>query len=276
MTDQPRDPWGLFTPVPDAPEYPAQEKYQAHLLEQYKLYVEMTDRVSTRRLTANSYFLSINSAILGFVGYISGKPGYGPYIWLVGLAGIVLSVLWFYIITSYRDLNTAKFHILGQVEARLPLSLYTAEWKLMGQGKDPKRYRPMSHIERVVPWVFVLLHLYVVVRSLVTGSGPHSSEPLMTTNTISEVVLWLNTGGLIVGVIGAILLAAFIKVFITTNPDGTQHWGRPEGISNDEWLARNRRLRRTQKYVIPAGYVGIVIGFGAQLVALWLPLWTGR
>jgi hypothetical protein len=157
--------WGLFTEVPDAPEYPAQEKYQAHLLEQYKLYVEMADRVSQRRLTTNSYFLSINSALLAFVGYITTRET-SAYLWLVGGAGIVLSLLWFQIVTSYRDLNTAKFRIIHEIEKRLPLNLYAAEWNLMGRGTNPKRYRPLSHIERVVPWVFVALHTYVIIRSV--------------------------------------------------------------------------------------------------------------
>lgn len=166
--EQPVDKWGLFTPVPTAPEYPEKEKYQEHLLEQYKLYVEMADRVSQRRLTTNSYFLSINSAILAFVGYITSKPAgdAGHYLWLVGGAGIILSLLWLWILTSYKNLNSAKFEILHLVESRLPLSLYAAEWNLMGRGDVPKRYRPLSHIERVVPWVFVALHVYVVIRSL--------------------------------------------------------------------------------------------------------------
>jgi len=162
---QPPDEWGLFTPVPEAPEYPAQEKYQAHLLEQYKLYVEMTDRVSQRRLTTNSYFLSINTALLAFIGYTAVK-GKSDNLWLIGVAGIVLSLLWFYIVTSYRDLNTAKFSIIHEIERRLPLSLYAAEWNAMGRGQIPKLYRPLSHIERLVPWIFVALYVYVVIRSL--------------------------------------------------------------------------------------------------------------
>jgi hypothetical protein len=163
----PEDEWGLFTPVPHAPEYPEKEKYQAHLLEQYKLYVEMTDRVSQRRLTTNSYFLSINTGLLAFDGYITSKES-NSSLWLIGLAGIVLSVLWWLIVTSYRDLNTAKFKILHLVETRLPLSLYAAEWNMMGRGTAPKLYRPLSHIERNVPWIFVALHIYVVARSLLT------------------------------------------------------------------------------------------------------------
>ena len=36
------------------------EKYQAAVLEQYKLYVEMADRVSARRGLANTFLLTLN------------------------------------------------------------------------------------------------------------------------------------------------------------------------------------------------------------------------
>src|SRR5256885_4461010 len=44
-------------------------------LEQYKLYVEMADRISSRRLTANSFFLTINSAIIALGGYAALRFG---------------------------------------------------------------------------------------------------------------------------------------------------------------------------------------------------------
>ncbi len=118
----------------------------------------------------NSYFLSINTALLAFDGYLASKDPTAN-LWLIGCAGIVLSVLWFQIITSYRDLNSAKFKVLGEIEKRLPLNLYAAEWRLMGQGRDPKKYRPLSHIERVVPWVFVALHLFVIGRSVLAWAN---------------------------------------------------------------------------------------------------------
>jgi len=157
--------WGLFTPETDAASYPVHEKYQQHLLDQYKLYVEMADRVSTRRLTANSFFLSVNTALLAFVGYANGRDT-SSQLWLIGMSGIVLSVLWFLIVTSYRDLNKAKFKIIAEIERRLPLSLYDAEWNAMGRGSHPDRYRPLSHIERRVPWVFFILHGYVVIHAV--------------------------------------------------------------------------------------------------------------
>lgn len=158
------DELGLFNSIPDQPPYPANEKYQGHLIDQYKLYVEMADRVSARRQQANSYFLSINTAMLAFVGYITSKDS-SDYIWMIGASGVALSVLWFYLITSYRDLNTAKWKVVHHIEKQLPITPYAAEWKAMGEGKDAALYRPLSHIERGVPWVFLLMHVYVFLRT---------------------------------------------------------------------------------------------------------------
>ena len=46
----------------------ASEKYQAAILEQYKLYVEMADRISNRRGLTNTFFLTINTAIFTVIG----------------------------------------------------------------------------------------------------------------------------------------------------------------------------------------------------------------
>jgi hypothetical protein len=155
----------LFAQFPAEQQYPENEKLQAHLLDQYKLYVEMADRISSRRQSANSYFLTVNTALLSFVGYITTKDT-SDYLWLLGAVGIALSYLWYRLIRSYRDLNTAKFTVVHAIEKRLPLSPYDAEWEVMGRGKDPKRYKPFTHIETGVPWVFMVLHAFVLLRTL--------------------------------------------------------------------------------------------------------------
>jgi hypothetical protein len=154
----------LFNEVQDGQTYPHNEKWYSHLLDQYKLYVEMADRISSRRASANSYFLSVNSAILAFVGYLAAKDT-GEYLWMLALGGIALSILWEALITSYRNLNTAKFAVIHKIEKRLPISPYEAEWDAMERGKNPKLYRPISHIEQGVPYVFMVLHAIVLIRS---------------------------------------------------------------------------------------------------------------
>ena len=164
MADPEIDKSGLFNEIADGQVYPHNEKWYSHLLDQYKIYVEMADRISSRRATANSYFLSVNSAILAFVGYLSSKDT-GEYLWLLAIAGIALSILWEALITSYRNLNTAKFLVIHEIEKRLPISPYDAEWNAMGRGKNPQLYRPISHIERGVPYVFIGLHAVVLLKT---------------------------------------------------------------------------------------------------------------
>jgi hypothetical protein len=164
MADPEVDKSGLFNEIGDGQVYPHNEKWYSHLLDQYKMYVEMADRISQRRATANSYFLSLNSAILAFVGYLTTKD-VSEHLWMLALGGIALSVLWEALITSYRNLNTAKFKVIHKIEKRLPISPYEAEWLAMGEGKVPELYRPISHIEQGVPYVFIGLHAIVFVRT---------------------------------------------------------------------------------------------------------------
>ncbi len=38
--------------------------YKTHLLDQYKIYIEMMDRISQRRMSANKFFITTNSLIV--------------------------------------------------------------------------------------------------------------------------------------------------------------------------------------------------------------------
>jgi hypothetical protein len=101
-------------------------------LDQYKLYVEMVDRISARRPTANSFFLTINSALLAFAGFFTRKEdgASAPLAWLVvvGVVGLLLCLSWYRLVRSYRDLNTGKFRVIHEIETRLSLALFGAEW----------------------------------------------------------------------------------------------------------------------------------------------------
>jgi len=48
------------------------EKYQDHLLEQYKLYVQTSQQVSEKRQNSNNYLLTLNSSLVTlFVVFLS-------------------------------------------------------------------------------------------------------------------------------------------------------------------------------------------------------------
>lgn len=143
------------------------QNYKAHLLEQYKLYVEMADRISSRRQSANSFFLSVNTAIIALISYINlGYKNSSSFYWLVSLAGMALCFMWYRLVRSYKDLNTAKFKVIHEMEAKLPVAPYDLEWEKVGKGQDSKLYLPFTHIEICIPWVFFVIHAFVLLNGL--------------------------------------------------------------------------------------------------------------
>lgn len=146
--------------------YQNSDKYQDHLLEQYKVYLESTDRISSRRQNANSFFVTINTALIALVSYMHlGSATSTKYYWLVALAGMAISYMWYRLIRSYRDLNYAKFKIIHQIEKKLPLNLFDTEWEVVGSGKKSSTYLPFTHIEIGIPWIFFVLHIFAFYQS---------------------------------------------------------------------------------------------------------------
>lgn len=143
--------------------------YRNHLLEIYKLYVETVDKIGARRQSANSFFLTLNSAIIALVGYVNlspGKPMQASLFELVAVAGMILSYLWYRLIRSYRDINRGKFKVIHDIEAQLPIRPFDAEWTALGRGEEADLYLPFTQIEVYVPWVFFVIHLFVFLRSI--------------------------------------------------------------------------------------------------------------
>src|SRR6267378_3241332 len=100
----------LFRPL-DSHTTLDDEKLRGVLLDQYKLYVEMADRISARRQHANTFALSINTALIALVGYVQTQDGTllkEGFFWAVAVAGLILNFVWYRMVRSYRDLNTAK------------------------------------------------------------------------------------------------------------------------------------------------------------------------
>jgi hypothetical protein len=133
-------------------------------LELYKLAVEMADRVSARRATANVFFLTVNTALLAFVG---SDPGRAP--WLICLAGIALSGTWWVLLKTYRDLNAAKFDVITEMESNLRAKVFGDEWERLKEKRAEGwrgRYAELGTVERLVPLLFGAPYAAVLVRAL--------------------------------------------------------------------------------------------------------------
>ncbi len=140
----------------------------AEYMELYKLAVEMADRVSARRGTANAFFVTVNTALLAFLGLSQLNAA-----WPVAVGGLAVSITWVLQIKSYRDLNKAKFKVINNAEKRFPLKVYSDEWQYLKKDRPEnwlpqnwrgwlKWYVEFTIVEIVVPVVFAVLYLAIL------------------------------------------------------------------------------------------------------------------
>lgn len=143
--------------------------YIEHLLDQYKIYVNAAEKISDRRQSTNEFFLGLNTALIGLLGFIKTKENLSEdalLLFIASVAGAVICYLWYRIILSYKGLNSAKYEVIHTIEGRLPLALYDTEWEALGRGEDKTKYWPFSHIERYVPWIFIGLYTILLLSLL--------------------------------------------------------------------------------------------------------------
>jgi len=154
----PRDP--LVITLAGLPQSEYGDGYREHSVQIYKTYLEMADRISERREKANSFFLAVNTALTALLAKDAlGTGAPAALAVLAPLAGGILCYLWHRIIRSYRDLNSAKFKVVHAIERQLPLRPYDAEWEAVGRGNNPRLYLPFTHVELLVPWIFMVFYV---------------------------------------------------------------------------------------------------------------------
>jgi len=138
--------------------------YHGHLLEEYKLYVEMADRMSARRIQASQFYISLLSALFGVIAILVEKkifPGSeGSFLLLGSLLGLFLCFIWYVNINSYKQLNSLKFKVIEEMELYLPFPCYAREWKI---EKKTKQYQRLSNVEKYVPLSIALLYLGLAI-----------------------------------------------------------------------------------------------------------------
>ncbi len=119
-------------------------------LEQYRIYLQLLDRIADRRQSANSFFLKINTGLC----------------------------FWLRLVRSYRYLKAAKFRVVEAIEEQLPLAPFTAEWNALRKDSDSRQYIPLTNLEVWIPRSFIILytaiiHLLIPGRDLFWFSQPH-------------------------------------------------------------------------------------------------------
>ena len=134
----------------------------------FELYLATAEKVSDRRVQANAWMLSVNSAIVALYGYLQADKGVAVgrttiWLWAIPIAGSLVSCAWIILLGSYRAMNRAKFAVLEQIEADLALPVF---------ARERETYRrdcriPLSIVETIIPACFALLYVAMLVAAIV-------------------------------------------------------------------------------------------------------------
>ncbi len=153
---------------PTAPSREGQETF----FEQYKLYVEMLEASTKRRMDTNALFISIHTAMVTMVSLFSKDNWVAPFV--VAAAGIAFSVLWGALLINYNNINALKWDVVYDMEQFLPYKPFYAEyydkrlkhdtevWREGNYRSEEKRpYKAVSRLEKALPVVFIVIYIII-------------------------------------------------------------------------------------------------------------------
>jgi hypothetical protein len=147
------------------------------VVELYKLMVASSESLVNRRQAVNTFFLTANGAIVTAAGLLIGNGASRDFrnwgLLVLAVTGFILSIGWKSVIKSFGQLNTGKFVVINRLEKVLPVAVYLAEWKALGEGKYPSKYQSFTSRETWVPWTFQGIYILgVVVDIALLAHGP--------------------------------------------------------------------------------------------------------
>ena len=147
-------------------EVPVDAEGARILLEQYKLCVEMADRVSARRTASGNLFLSAIAGVstvftlLLSTGWIE-EVHQTPAIFSFAGVGFGLSAVWALRVSSARQLNSGKFKVINAMEEHLTARCFAKEWDHLARGRSSGIYLRLSLVEQAVPLILCAAFVFI-------------------------------------------------------------------------------------------------------------------
>ncbi|MEO0585125.1 MAG: hypothetical protein AAF135_23125 [Bacteroidota bacterium] len=152
---------------PHSQESPnSKEKDKQLLLEQYKLMVSTADTASDRRSRNNQLYLSLTTFLISVSSFLTQVGETQPWhyvIWIgLSIAGVLICLLWYVNIRSFRQLNSGKYQVILELEKQLPAQPFQREWEILGEGQDNKRFIRFTKIEAYIPIILMILFVWMM------------------------------------------------------------------------------------------------------------------
>ena len=137
-------------------------------LEQYKIMVSSTEKVTDSRLKVNNLFFTVSSTIIS-IGFVLGKTfGFTLPVLIVMLVltalALLISYSWEKLINSYALLNKGKFRVIDKIEKQLRTNMFEDEWEILTQDI---KYKPNSETEKNIVKYFRIFIIILGILELI-------------------------------------------------------------------------------------------------------------
>jgi hypothetical protein len=159
---------------PNGVDFSNEQRQQ--LLDYYKLVIQNSEQLATRRQSLNSFFLSINSMFMAGIGVISKEtiaqaavpphhhrnPVVGELFFVIMLCitGLIVCRNWEALIKSYARIVQANAVVTEEMERHLLAAMTTAQQRLHGTD-----FVSMARVESRIASTFMCLYLIVLLGS---------------------------------------------------------------------------------------------------------------
>lgn len=160
----------VFNKIEDCFKYleKTYEEDRQLLLEQYKIMVGSTEKVTDQRMRVNNLFFTVTSSILS-ISLVVGKAFEFSIVGAIGmfalaLMAFVVTFLWEKLVRSYGKLNTGKFKVIDQIEKRLRTNMFENEWNILQQDVG---YKSNTETEAQVVSRFRWFVFFVIIIELI-------------------------------------------------------------------------------------------------------------
>ena len=154
---------------------PTEDRDKDLLFELYKLMVASSEALVGRRQGVNTFFLTINGALLTAVGLVVSNRGDRRLealgILILTVTGAILCLAWRSLIRSFGQLNNGKFKVINRIEQLFPAAIYLAEWKALAEGRKPEVYRTFTSREVWTPWAIFGIYIVASLAALAVATG---------------------------------------------------------------------------------------------------------
>lgn len=155
-------------------------------LEEYKLLVEDTARLSERRQSVTNTYITVNGGLVGLISFLakdSGLNDWGLVLFMLPLLALGVIICWYWqqLLGRYKKLVALRFDILRELETRMAHSVrtYHLEDKLYPRDIQGDTIATTSlnisdreiNLPRLFRWVYIVLGLVMLVGTILVKAG---------------------------------------------------------------------------------------------------------